>query len=84
LTTAALIVADVTGRSGNVYYELGIAHTLGKPVIIKTESMRDVLFNLLPRRCLVRKYKPDKMKKFEDELEETIKFVLANDSSESL
>jgi hypothetical protein len=77
-------MAQIDGRSGNVDYELGIAHTLGKPVIIITESMSDVLFDLLPRRCLVRNYKPDKMKKFEDELEETIKFILTNDSSESL
>ena len=31
---ARLIIADVTGRNPNVFYELGIAHTLGKESIV--------------------------------------------------
>ena len=33
---AVLVLADVTGRNPNVNYELGIAHGLGKEVIIVT------------------------------------------------
>lgn len=31
---ARLLIADLTDRNSNVFYELGIAHTLGKPVIM--------------------------------------------------
>jgi hypothetical protein len=30
ICTARMVVADVTGRNPNVFYELGIAHTIGK------------------------------------------------------
>jgi len=33
-----VIIADVTGRNPNVFYEMGIAHTVGKPVIIVTQE----------------------------------------------
>jgi len=39
---SALIIADVTGKNPNVFYELGIAHTLGKPVTIITQTKCDV------------------------------------------
>lgn len=35
---ASLIIADCTGNNPNVMYELGIAHTLGKPVIAITKD----------------------------------------------
>jgi hypothetical protein len=31
ITDAKVLVADCTGRNPNVFYELGIAHTLGSP-----------------------------------------------------
>ena len=43
---ARLLVADVTGRNPNVYYELGMAHTVGKEVIILTQGEGDVPFDL--------------------------------------
>jgi nucleoside 2-deoxyribosyltransferase len=46
LNRAEIIVADVTGRNGNVFYELGMAHTIGKPVIIITQNKEDVPFDL--------------------------------------
>ena len=35
---ADVIVGDITGRNPNVFYELGIADTLSKPVIIITQD----------------------------------------------
>jgi formylglycine-generating enzyme required for sulfatase activity len=43
---ARFIVADVTGKDPNVFYELGIAHILGKPVILITQRPEDVPFDL--------------------------------------
>lgn len=35
---ADFVVADCTGRNANVFYELGIAHTLEKPVVLITKD----------------------------------------------
>lgn len=43
---ARLVVCDCTNRNPNVFYEAGIAHTLGREVIIITQSEHDVPFDL--------------------------------------
>lgn len=48
-----LIVADLTGNNPNVFYELGIAHAFRKPVILSTQSIEDVPFDLRPYRLLL-------------------------------
>jgi len=39
---SAALVADVTGKNPNVNYELGIAHTLERPVVIISQSIDDI------------------------------------------
>jgi hypothetical protein len=34
LNAARVVIADITGQNANVMYELGVAHTLGKPIVI--------------------------------------------------
>ena len=41
-----LIVADLTSSNPNVFYELGIAHTLGRPVILMTQNLDEIPFDL--------------------------------------
>ena len=43
---ADVIIADLTGLNPNVFYELGIAHTLNKKVIIITEDISTLPFDL--------------------------------------
>ena len=43
---ARIVVCDCTNRNPNVFYEAGIAHTLGREVIIITQSPQDVPFDL--------------------------------------
>ena len=47
-----LIVADLTNSNPNVFYELGLAHALKKPVILITQSVDDVPFDLKSYRLL--------------------------------
>jgi len=46
INKARIIVSDVTGRNPNVFYELGIAHTIGKDVIIIAQNEDDIPFDL--------------------------------------
>lgn len=41
-----VVICDCTGRNPNVFYEAGIAHTLGRNVILITQSKEDVPFDL--------------------------------------
>lgn len=69
---AELIIADCSGRNPNVFYELGIAHTLGKPVIMITHHHDDVPTDLRHMRYLQYTYTPRGMKQFEEKLREAI------------
>lgn len=78
INRSRLIVADLTERNPNVFYELGIAHTLGKPVVMLTQSMDYVPFDLRHLRCIVYDYKPDKISELENALERTINRILSS------
>jgi len=39
---ARLIIADCTENNPNVFYEIGMAHTVGKPVVLITRSAKDI------------------------------------------
>lgn len=47
-----IVVCDFTGKNPNVFYEAGIAHTLGKHVIPITQSVDDIPFDLRHHRAL--------------------------------
>jgi len=52
INEAAFIIADLTSDNPNVYYELGIAHTLGKDIIPLLQSHSMVPFDQQPFRVL--------------------------------
>jgi hypothetical protein len=50
---ASFIIAEISGKNPNVMYEIGISHTVGKKVILLTQNMKDVPFDLKWYRCIV-------------------------------
>jgi hypothetical protein len=50
---AAVLIADLSGKNPNVFYELGLAHAIGKPVILVSSSIEDIPFDLRSLRVLV-------------------------------
>ncbi len=46
ISKADLIVAEMTGRNPNVFYEVGYAHALGKRAILLTRTSEDIPFDL--------------------------------------
>ena len=71
-----VVIADCTGRNPNVFYEIGMAHTVGKPVILVTQNEADVPFDLRHLRYIKYKYTPPGMRQFETRLTQTIREVL--------
>lgn len=41
-----VVICDCSGKNPNVFYEAGIAHTLGREVILITQSEQDIPFDL--------------------------------------
>ncbi|MCH8252759.1 MAG: hypothetical protein IID36_09945 [Planctomycetes bacterium] len=50
---ADVLFAELTTKNANVFYELGLAHAIGKPVILVSETMSDVPFDLQQLRVLL-------------------------------
>jgi hypothetical protein len=46
ISRAKVLLADLTGKNANVFYELGLAHAAQKPVVFTTGSLEDVPFDL--------------------------------------
>ncbi|HEN5539653.1 TPA: hypothetical protein ACF74P_003023 [Legionella pneumophila] len=46
INSANIIIADCTGKNANVFYEVGIAHTIGREVILITQKEEDIPFDL--------------------------------------
>jgi hypothetical protein len=53
INDADFVIADITGRNANVLYELGIAHTLAKPVLIVSRTASDIPIDLGTRRVIL-------------------------------
>lgn len=74
ICTSKIIVADVSGKNPNVFYELGICHTLGKEVIVITQNDADVPFDIRHLRYI--HYEKNKLSLLKSNLEKTIKRVI--------
>lgn len=57
INEARVIVADLTERNPNVFYEVGLAHAIGKEVILLAQDVNDIPFDLRHLRTII--YKND-------------------------
>jgi hypothetical protein len=75
---ATLLLADLTGKNPNVFYELGLAHALAKPAVLVAESMEDIPFDLRQLRIILyNKNAPDWGRILREKIENSLKEVLA-------
>ncbi len=80
IESAKVIIADLTGRNPNVFYELGISHTLKRTntIVLTRDSFRKVPFDVSHFRII--KYSdsiPGKAS-FDHNLEQTLRVILAD------
>ncbi len=76
INRSRFIIADLTYKNPNVFYETGLAHALGKEVILITQTMNDVPFDLKSLRCIVYSFTPRGMKALEANLVKTIQIIM--------
>ncbi|MEX5277927.1 MULTISPECIES: hypothetical protein [Kocuria] len=51
LASAHLVIVDVSGLNGNVMYELGLAHAMGKRTVMITQDISELPFDLKSYRA---------------------------------
>jgi hypothetical protein len=73
---ATFIVADCTGKNANVFYEIGIAHTLGKPTILLSQTKDDIPFDLQHLRYIIYENTPEGLKKLEGQLKSNLEDMM--------
>ena len=56
--SATVVIADSSGRNPNVFCEIGTAHAIGRPVILISDNLDDVPFDLRHRRFIEYSYTP--------------------------
>jgi hypothetical protein len=76
INSAELIIADSSGRNPNVMYEIGMAHTVGKPVVLMSQSVDDIPFDLKHHRCIIYSYTPRGCRDLEQKIDGTLTFLM--------
>ena len=76
---ARILIADLTRRNPNVFYELGIAHAINKDVILITQDLKDLPFDLKHYRCIVYEDSVAGGNKLNEGLKNTLKEVLGEE-----
>lgn len=71
-----IVIVDCTGSNPNVFYELGIAHTLGRPTILITQEAGVTPFDVRSRRLIHYENNKGAMTRLRDELKEALTMVL--------
>lgn len=65
---SAVVVADCTNKNPNVFYEIGIAHSLGREVIVISQNDADVPFDLKHLRYIKYEATPPGLQLLHDRL----------------
>lgn len=61
------VVADLTNENPNVYYEVGLAHALGKQIVFITQDKGELPFDVSTSRCI--RYDKDDLASLRGELQ---------------
>lgn len=77
LVSAEIVIADLSGRNPNVFYELGVRHTVANGTILIADSIEDVPFDLRGLRAIQYKYDPEQMLRFAEELTAALRGIVS-------
>ena len=81
INKADVVVADMTGRNPNVFYEVGYAHALDKIVLLLTQNVDDIPFDLQHHQHTVYEGRIDKLR---EELTKRLQWAIKESSNRSL
>jgi hypothetical protein len=76
INSSRIVICDCTRRNANVFYEAGIAHTLGRDVILITQNEGDIPFDLRHLRYISYLDNREGRQQLEDRLQKRIQTLL--------
>ena len=76
-----VVICDCTDKNPNVFYEAGIAHTLGREVILIAQSKNDIPFDLGHLRYLPYEDNAKGREQLAEQLKQRIQTLLAESVS---
>ncbi len=79
INQASVVIADVTNTNPNVMYELGIAHTIGKPSVLITQDINTIPFDFRHLRHIQYRENTEAVKTFATQFREHLLAVYAKD-----
>ncbi len=68
IVRSKIIIVNINGRNPNVFYELGICHAIGKPVIIISSIKDDIPFDVMSKNIFIYKSIDSLRNQLKDEL----------------
>jgi len=76
MLSSTFVVANISGRNPNVFYELGIAHALGKDIVLVARSEKDITFDLSSSQVVIYSHKDGLLKGIDKWLVSTLESKL--------
>jgi len=76
IARSKVVVCDLTGKNANVFYEVGIAHTLGREVVLITQSAADVPFDLQHLRHIQYLGNSEGLEQLKESLLDRLRFLM--------
>lgn len=76
INRSAIIIAELSGCNPNVLYEVGMAHTVGKKVLIISQSAKTVPFDIGYHRVLEYDNTEEGLKKIERQIVATVQYEI--------
>ena len=80
LSDADVVIADLTGRNPNVFYELGVRHALRNNTIIIAQDLDDIPFDLRGMRAIRYRYDPESLIALKNRLQAFLSEMLVSTS----
>jgi hypothetical protein len=77
ISKADIVIADMTNRNPNVFYEVGYAHALGKTTILLTKNSDDIPFDLKHYPHIIYNNKIGKLK---EDLTQRVRWCVENEN----
>ncbi|MGB3633795.1 MAG: nucleoside 2-deoxyribosyltransferase [Rubrobacteraceae bacterium] len=81
IDNADLVIAELTTSNPNVFYELGIAHGLRKPVVLLSQELEQVPFDLRSYKIVTYSTHFDEVHKLKDSLKTIARGIIENSVS---
>jgi len=78
LVDSHIVIADLTGRNPNVFYELGVRHAVSNNTILIAQDIEDIPFDIRGLRTIPYKYEPEQLLDFTKKLNQAIIKILSS------